>query len=237
MMRFFLVTGSKDTRIKIWNRRDYLVERDDGKIIILPAYRELRCLRGHVAAVNVVRIFQHTLASGGGDRVIHLWDLRTGQMLRSLRGHVTGVVCLQYTGNLIISGSSDKTARIFDLERPDEEVQIACLEGHEGIVRALQVQKSEMEAKVLLQIVTGSYDGTVKIWHPDDGDSSCWRPHLTLSVQEDTTGDENRVFNVQCDERRLVCCSQNSIVLWDFGLDEQDISSGEVDSVRRGGEV
>lgn len=206
-----LVTASKDKTIKIWNRLE--VQKDSQT---MPAYSELRMLTGHVAAVNTVKLQGNTIVSGGGDRMIHIWDIQTGQMLRTLRGHTFGIASLQYRGNLVVSGSSDRTTRIFDLEEPEDQAQIACLEGHSNLVRSVQVQWSGEDSSKMERILTGSYDETVKTWMYD-ASSTSWKSNLTLSLQNPSTGNENRVFSVQVDERRLVCCSQSNIITgWDF---------------------
>ena len=53
--------------------------------------RELKTFRGHSHGVWTVAYAPdgQTLASGGVDRYVRLWDIETGRLLRSLRGHGT----------------------------------------------------------------------------------------------------------------------------------------------------
>lgn len=52
---------------------------------------------------------EQTLASGGEDGVIRLWDLKSCEMLREMKGHKEGIERLRYTpnGDYLVSLSSD----------------------------------------------------------------------------------------------------------------------------------
>ena len=53
------------------------------------------------------------LASGGQDKLIKLWDMKTGKLLQTLRGHERGVWCLNFfTQTLLVSGSYDGTIKV-----------------------------------------------------------------------------------------------------------------------------
>lgn len=204
-----LVTSGRDRTIKVWNR----LEMQRGGQPLAP-YSEVRTITGHAAAVNVVKVHGDTIVSGGSDRTISIWNIHTGEKLRTITVHAMGIATLQYSGRFIVSGSSDRTIRIFDLERPEDHAQIAVLEGHSDVVRRLQL-KTSVSGTALERIVSGGYDEVVKVWQHDD--SSTWTTTLNLGLPANPTGEKNRVFDVQFDERRLFCASASGTITgWDF---------------------
>jgi F-box and WD-40 domain protein 1/11 len=75
--------------------------------------------------------------SASGDRLIKLWDVKTGKCLKTIQGHQKGIACVQFDGKRIVSGSSDETVRIFDGVTGAE---VACLRGHKNLVRTVQAR-------------------------------------------------------------------------------------------------
>ena len=70
--------------------------------------RELKTFRGHSHGVWTVAYAPdgQTLASGGVDRYVRLWDIETGRLLRSLRGHTADIRALVFMpdGRALASG-------------------------------------------------------------------------------------------------------------------------------------
>lgn len=122
----------------------------------LPAYSAIQTLTGHAAAVNAIQLHGDQIASASGDRLIKLWNLRTGVCEKTFVGHTKGIACIQFDGRTIVSGSSDQSIRVFDSET---QAEIATLQGHGALVRTVQATRS--------RIVSGSYDETVRIWRRD----------------------------------------------------------------------
>ena len=58
-----------------------------------------------------------TLASGGEDRTIRLWDATTGTLLQVLQGHAAGIISLVFSpdGRTLASGSLDGTILLWDV--------------------------------------------------------------------------------------------------------------------------
>lgn len=61
-----------------------------------------------------------TLASGGGDAVVRLWDTATGKELRQLRGHLDAITFVAFlpSGKGLVSGSMDSTLLVWEDTAP-----------------------------------------------------------------------------------------------------------------------
>lgn len=101
------------------------------------------------------------VVSGGCDKDVRVWDVRTGLTLYVLRGHTSTVRCLKVMHNrpIAISGSRDSTLRVWDVQRGR---MLRILSGHAGSVRSLDVCGN--------RVVSGSYDGTCRLWDVDTGE-------------------------------------------------------------------
>jgi WD40 repeat protein len=76
-----------------------------------------RVLEGHTGGVNCVCVLTDgcTLASGGGDRTIRIWDTVSGTCIKILEGHSRYLMCISLLsdGFTIASGSGDNTIRLW----------------------------------------------------------------------------------------------------------------------------
>lgn len=101
------------------------------------------------------------VVSGGCDKDVRVWDVRTGLTLYVLRGHTSTVRCLKVLHNrpVAVSGSRDGTLRVWDVQRGR---MLRVLAGHAGSVRSLDVCGN--------RVVSGSYDCTCRLWNIDTGE-------------------------------------------------------------------
>ena len=76
-------------------------------------------LEGHKNAVTCVAFSSDgkTLASGGGDSLIRLWDVRIGRELETLTGHTNWINSVSFSpdGRTLASASNDHTIRLWDV--------------------------------------------------------------------------------------------------------------------------
>uniref|UniRef100_A0A8J7A9C3 Caspase family protein n=1 Tax=Desmonostoc muscorum LEGE 12446 TaxID=1828758 RepID=A0A8J7A9C3_DESMC len=116
--------------------------------------------RGHEGDVWSVAISTdgQTIASGGNDGTVRLWNLQGHPLAEPFRGHKDYVrsVAISTDGRTIVSGGNDGTVRLWNLQgHPLAEP--FC--GHEGDVWSVAISKDGQT------IVSGGRDGTVRLWN------------------------------------------------------------------------
>jgi WD40 repeat protein len=104
-----------------------------------------------------------TLASGGDDRLIRLWDVGTGRELRALAGHTDGVNAVAFSsdGKTLASAGEDGTARLWDVDKGKERL---IFRGH-----GPRPVKSIAFAPDDKALATKGEDGAVRLWDAAGG--------------------------------------------------------------------
>lgn len=130
-----------------------------------PQWTCSRTLMGHLSWVRTVVIHPDgkTLASGGGDRTIKIWNLETGELLKILSAHTAWVRALAISadGSLLASCSNDRTIKLWQW-RTGELLQ--TLTGDLGWIRSVAFSP---DGQVL---ASGSQDKTVRLWSVATGE-------------------------------------------------------------------
>jgi len=154
-----------------------------------------RTLQGHIMGVWAMIPWGDTLVSGGCDRDVRVWDLRTGACQHTLRGHTSTVRCLKMADeNTAISGSRDTTLRIWDIRTG---LCRNVLVGHQSSVRCLEI-KGDI-------VVSGSYDTFARVWSISEG--------RCLQILE---GHYSQIYAIAFDGKRVVTGSLDTNVrIWD----------------------
>jgi len=103
------------------------------------------------------------VVSGGCDKELRVWDVKSGYCIYVLRGHASTVRCLKLLPHtpLAISGSRDRTLRIWDIQTG---LLVHTLSGHSASVRCLDV------CPYTNTVVSGSYDTTCRVWSVETGE-------------------------------------------------------------------
>lgn len=159
-----LVTGSSDGLVEIWCPRDRFK-----KLRMDLPYQESEDLLWHSTAIMSVAVSNDgtLLATGGMDGMVKVWRIDTGKCLREIAAHNGAVVsCLafSYDGTHFLSGSHDTTCREFGLRTSR---MLKEFRGHNSYVNSCYY--SLVDGGDQLRVLTGSADGTVRVW---DGKSS-----------------------------------------------------------------
>ncbi|KAJ3559376.1 hypothetical protein NP233_g11276 [Leucocoprinus birnbaumii] len=136
----WIVSCSKDTVIRVWDRRTLTLHR---------------MLRGHEGPVNAVGLQNDRVVSASGDGKMILWDIESGERLRTFDGHDRGLACIEFKNNLIVSGSNDCKIRVWNARTGE---CLRTLAGHNALVRAISFDPKTG------RLLSASYDKVVKVW-------------------------------------------------------------------------
>eukprot|EP01100_Stratorugosa_tubuloviscum_P013937 TRINITY_DN7189_c0_g1_i1.p1 TRINITY_DN7189_c0_g1~~TRINITY_DN7189_c0_g1_i1.p1 ORF type:complete len:522 (+),score=216.02 TRINITY_DN7189_c0_g1_i1:38-1567(+) len=174
-----LVTGSIDGFIEVWN---FVT----GKLKSELTYQNEDKFMMHEESVLCLT-FSHDsqlLASGAQDGKIKVWQLQSGRCLKRFDGaHAQGVTCINFSrdSTQILSCSFDSTIRVHGLKSGKT---IKIFRGHTSYVNTCIYINDDQ------RIVSGSSDGTIKIW--DNRTTDCL---FTFRPRSD--GNDLSIFNIQ----------------------------------------
>ncbi|MBD2569157.1 P-loop NTPase fold protein [Anabaena lutea] len=146
-----IAVGLADGTVEIWD--------------VLTGTKWVTCQGGHDYYVFSVSFSPdgQTLASGGRDNKIKLWEVETGKEIRTLTGHDGSVFSVSFSpdGQTLASGSDDGKIKLWKLETGEE---IPILTGHDGSVRSISFSPNGQT------LASGSDDGKIKLWKLETGE-------------------------------------------------------------------
>ncbi|CAD8209831.1 unnamed protein product [Paramecium octaurelia] len=154
-----------------------------------------------------------TIASGGDDNYICLWDIKTGQQKSKLIGHTSWVrsVCFSPDGNILASGGDDQSILLWEVRTEQQQFKLI---GHTSCVYSVCFSPNGAI------LASGSHDKTIRLW-------------------DVKTGQLKKKFNGLTSVIYSVCFSPDGATLA-FGSDEfirlYDLKAGQQKSILYGHE-
>jgi len=154
-----LMTRSDDNTVRLWDARNNseltVFHPKQGKLFAARYFKS-----GRPLAVSI-----------SSDRVVHFWDIRTGEEMSNLQLGpfvIASAVGLSPEGTRVLIGSLDGTVSVFNIWSKQE---LAVLRGHQRLVRAASFSPNGA------RIVTASDDYTVRVWSADGKELGVLRGH------------------------------------------------------------
>jgi F-box and WD-40 domain protein CDC4 len=203
-----IVTGSRDSTLRVWKLpmpkvdRDYLPfiplsSPDTGAIgdFVEDNPFHLRPLIGHKSAVRALHGAGRVVVSGSYDNTVRVWDILSGECTQVLKGHTEKVYSVVYDvkRQQCASGSMDGTVKLWSTKTGQ---CLRSLDGHSSLVGLLGLSKHHL--------VSAAADSTLRVW--DAANGKCKH---TLSAHS------GAITCFQHDDYKVISGSDGTLKMWD----------------------
>ena len=169
-----LASGSTDNSVRLWSAAtgQHLATLEEQIAWGVVTHE------GHTGDVTAVAFSPHsaTLASGGTDNKIRLWDVGAREHRTALTGHSERVTALTFSrnGSMLVSGSADNTVQLWNTATG---TRLDILEGHRSDVAVLSFSPDGAT------LASGDTGDIVRLWDGNTGQ------HLaTFSLDDEVYG-------------------------------------------------
>jgi eukaryotic-like serine/threonine-protein kinase len=172
-------------------------------LFALPGLQPVRRLSGHSGfAVLGLALSPtgQTVATGGEDHLIRLWDTTQEAAPRLLQGHQNYVTCLDYSpdGRRLVSGSFDRTLKLWDSTSGQV---LRTLSGHTDPILTVRFSPGGD------RLVSGGMDRLVKLWDAATGQ--------LLATRDEHAGDVLAAAFHPAGSRFATASADRTVRLWD----------------------
>ncbi|KDN48388.1 hypothetical protein RSAG8_02980, partial [Rhizoctonia solani AG-8 WAC10335] len=209
----FLVTGSQDRTLKVW---DLSVLK--GPTPPTPTkLKSLATVKAHDKDINALDVAPNgkLVATGSQDKTVKVFEVGSSHDLvptGTLKGHKRGVWSVRFSPveRVIATGSGDKTVKLWSL---DDWACLKTFEGHTNSILRLSFLTRGT------QIVSAGSDGLVKLWTIRNEECVA-----TLDAHEDKVW----ALALSADERTIVSGAADSrVVVWRDSTQEEQLEKEE----------
>jgi hypothetical protein len=133
--RYTVKAHDKTLRVAAYSHSGRLIYSagDDRKVKVWPAdamkdAKPEAVFEGHLKYILAADLTpsETLLATGGGDKVINLWDINQKRLVGRLQGHTSDVEAISFApnGQFLVSASEDQSVRVWSIETKEELVRL-----------------------------------------------------------------------------------------------------------------
>ncbi|KAJ1302212.1 hypothetical protein OPQ81_001036 [Rhizoctonia solani] len=210
----FLVTGSQDRTLKVWD----LSVLKGSVPPNLTKLKSLTTFKAHDKDINALDVAPNgrLVATGSQDKTAKVFEVGPSHDLTptgTLKGHKRGVWSVRFSPaeRVIATGSGDKTVKLWSL---DDWACLKTFEGHtNSILRLSFITRGS-------QLVSAGSDGLVKLWTIRTEECVA-----TLDAHEDKVW----ALAMSADERTIVSGAADSrVVVWKDSTEEEQLEKEEL---------
>ncbi|OMJ95589.1 hypothetical protein SteCoe_1010 [Stentor coeruleus] len=135
---------------------------------VAPATRATSCLEGHTESILCIQYSPNgnSLATGGGDANVRIWDVDTETPYRTLKGHNNWVLFVSWSpdGQTLASAGVDGNIRLWDPETGEQKGK--AINAHRRWITSLSWEPYHRNQECN-HLASSSKDNTVKVWNTD----------------------------------------------------------------------
>lgn len=164
-------------------------------------------LSGHANTVETIlcQADEPQVITGSHDKMVRLWDLRTGKTIKALTQHKKGIRALvnHPREHVFASAGADKI-RVW--KQPEGD-QLRTIDGHNAVINCMALNEDNV-------LVSGGDDGTLQFYDWKSG--QCFQ-RLQSPLQPGTLSSEASIFSVAFDRsslRMITAECDKTIKIW-----------------------